>query len=200
MLIWVVALHCEAKPVIDHYRLKKSARHRAFDVFQNDEMICVISGVGKTCAAAATAWVAGLQHASAAICWINLGIAGGANHNIGDIFWLRKITETQNDRSYYPLSELSSDMNTASCISLDQASVDYHPADLYDMEASAFFSTAMRFSSAELVHSLKVIGDNREQPPERNKSVISELIFKQISSITGFAENLITFNKRISYE
>src|SRR5210317_39526 len=139
MLIWVAALHCEAKPVIDHYRLKKSARHRAFDLFHKDEMICVISGVGKTCAAAATAWVAGLQHASASICWINLGIAGAANHNIGDIFRLSKITDMKNNRSYYPQSEFHSDIKTAACISLDQASVYYHPADLYDMEASAFF-------------------------------------------------------------
>jgi hypothetical protein len=200
MLIWVVALPCEAKPVIDHYRLKKSTRHRAFDLFQNDEMICVISGIGKTCAAAASAWVAGLQHASASICWINLGIAGGADHNIGDIFWLSKITETRNDRSYYPLSVLHSDIKTASCISLDQACVDYHPSDLYDMEASAFFSTAIRFSSAQLVHSLKVIGDNRQQPPERNKSITSELIFQQLSSIAGFAENLISFNNKTCYE
>lgn len=200
MLIWVVALHCEAKPVIDHYRLKKSDRYSAFDLFHNDEMICVISGVGKTCVAAASAWAAGLQHASASICWINLGIAGGANHNVGEIFRLNKITETQNDRSHYPLSEFNSDIKTAGCISLDHASAEYHPAELYDMEASAFFSTAIRFSRAELVQSLKVIGDNRDQPPQRNKSVISDLIFQQIGSIAGFAEELLTYNKKICHE
>ena len=200
MLIWVVALHCEAKPVIDHFRLKKSARHRAFDLFHGDEMICVISGIGKTCAAAATAWVAGLQHETASVCWINLGIAGSANHNIGDICRLTKIVEVQNDRAYYPLPDLQSDIKPASCISLDKASVDYHPADLYDMEASAFFSTAVRFSRADVVHSLKVIGDNPEQPPQRDKPIISELIFRQINSISDFAESLISFNKKLPYE
>ena len=200
MLIWVVALHCEAKPIIDHYRLKKSAEHRAFNLYYNDKMLCVISGIGKTCAAAATAWAAGLRRTSASICWINLGVAGGADHSIGDIFRLSKITEKQNDRIYYPLSAFHSDLKTASCISLDQASIDYHPADLYDMEASAFFSTAIRFSSAELVHSLKIIGDNREQPPERDKSIVSALVSEQIRPITGFAESLITLNEKTCYE
>ena len=32
------------------------------------------------------------------------------------------------------------------------------------MEASGFYATAVRFSRPELVHCLKVISDNREQP------------------------------------
>ncbi|NNE62483.1 MAG: hypothetical protein HKN34_00230 [Gammaproteobacteria bacterium] len=163
-------------------------------------MTCVISGIGKTCAAAATAWAAGLQHTSASICWINLGVAGGADHSIGDIFRLDRITEKQTDRSHYPVTVFHSDIKTASCISLDQASIDYHPADLYDMEASAFFSTALRFSSVELVHSLKIIGDNRDQPPEQDKSIVSALVSEQIRPITGFAESLITLNEKKCYE
>ena len=55
MLIWVCALHCEAKPVIDYYRLSKSHDDNAFDLYQSDRMICVISGSGKLASAAATA-------------------------------------------------------------------------------------------------------------------------------------------------
>ncbi|NNE62697.1 MAG: hypothetical protein HKN34_01315, partial [Gammaproteobacteria bacterium] len=71
---------------------------------------------------------------------------------------------------------------------------------LYDMEASAFFSTAIRFSSAELVHSLKIIGDNRDQPPELDKSIVSALVSEQIRPITGFAKSLIKLNEKTCYE
>ena len=57
MLVWVVAMHCEAKPVIDYYRLKKSRIDHAFDLYRGDQMLCVISGIGKTAVAAASAWV-----------------------------------------------------------------------------------------------------------------------------------------------
>ncbi|MCP4429587.1 MAG: hypothetical protein GY806_01285 [Gammaproteobacteria bacterium] len=196
MLIWVIALPCEAKPIIDYYRLKKSPQYRAFDLFQNDEMLCVISGIGKTSAAAACAWVAGLQHTSQSLCWINLGAAGGADHSVGDLFSLNKITDGEKGRSFYPVVEFNSGISSACCISLDKASFDYHPVALYDMEACSYFATATRFSSAELVHSLKVISDNQQHLPARDKSVISDLIYKQLSSITGYAEKLIALNEQ----
>ena len=57
-VIWVSALHCEAKPVIDYYRLKKSHDDNAFDLYRGDDMLCIISGVGKIASAAACAWIA----------------------------------------------------------------------------------------------------------------------------------------------
>ena len=55
MLIWVSALHCEAKPVIDFYRLKKSHEDNAFDLYRGDGMACIISGTGKIASSAACA-------------------------------------------------------------------------------------------------------------------------------------------------
>ena len=90
MLIWVIALHCEAKPIIDFYRLKKTTAHKGFDLYQNQHMQCVISGIGKINAAAATAWVAALNQDQPSLAWINSGTAGGAEHALGSIFWVSK--------------------------------------------------------------------------------------------------------------
>lgn len=86
MLIWVSALHCEAKPVIDFYRLKKSHEDNAFDLYRGDGMACIISGTGKIASAAACAWIAARYQDEPSIAWINLGIAGAAQHDIGRIF------------------------------------------------------------------------------------------------------------------
>lgn len=191
MLIWVCALHCEAKPVIDYYRLSKSSRHGGFDLFRNDGMQCVISGIGKENAAAATAWTAGLNRNTGSMCWLNLGIAGGGGKTIGDIYVMNKITDSQTGRSYYPQPLTDSNLATASCISLEKSGSDYHSRDCYDMEASAYFATAIRFSRAELVHCLKVISDNEEQPAVTSKSLISDLINAQWAEIDNYARHLM---------
>ncbi len=197
MLIWIVALHCEARPIIDYYRLKKSKQHGAFDLYQNDNMQCVVSGIGKTKVAAATAWVAALNHQHVSLCWINLGTAGAAEQAIGEIFWLNKITDEQSNRHYYPVADVINEVQSNSCISLDAPSDDYHPDALYDMEASAFFATATRFSSAELVHSLKIISDNRQHQTGYDKTAVSELVQKQLKPIKQFAEGLVRLEQQL---
>ena len=190
MLVWVVALHCEAKPVIDHYGLKKSASHHAFDVYLKDNMVCIISGVGKTAAAAATAWIAGLNRHRHPIAWINLGTAGSSAHRMGTALSIFKISDSDSNRNFYPVPILDSGLEPAHCHTLGKPSVDYHPVQVFDMEASAFFDVATRFSSAELVQCIKIISDTPVQQTGRDKTRISELIDQHIVALAGFAQSL----------
>jgi len=190
MLIWVIALHCEAKPVIDFYRLKKTPRHQGFDLYQNQDMQCVISGIGKINAAAATAWVAALNQNQPSLAWINLGTAGAAEHALGSIFWVSKISQAHSDKHLFPVPTFTSGFAASACLSLDEPSTDYQSSYIYDMEASAFFATATRFSNAEQVHCLKIISDNRQQQTGRNKTAISNLISPNMQTISTFVEKL----------
>lgn len=189
-----MAMHCEAKPVIDHYRLKKSRVEHGFDLYEGDRMACVVSGIGKIAIAAACAWVAALYREQASLAWINIGIAGSALHPIGTAFWLNKITDGDSNRSLYPVPLIETTLEPAHCITLNQASSEYLPQRLFDMEASAFFDTATRFSSTELVHSIKIISDNQSQQTGRYKSRISQLVTQNIGPVGGLAESLQTLN------
>ncbi len=189
MLIWISALRCEAKPVIDFYRLKKSAEHHAFDLYRNENIACVISGIGKTAVATATTWVATLFHGQSNIAWINLGSAGADSDAVGEIFWINKVSDGSG-RHYFPVSTFKTGFESRSCLTLDAPGTDYHQDYLFDMEASAFFSTATRSSSAELVHCLKVISDNQHQSPSRDKAAMSRLMENHIESLSDFAEKL----------
>ena len=51
---FIVALSCEAKPIIDELRLTKQLSPTPFPVFRSDFHQLVISGIGKVAAAAAT--------------------------------------------------------------------------------------------------------------------------------------------------
>ncbi|MFV2030900.1 MAG: hypothetical protein ACC663_00270 [Gammaproteobacteria bacterium] len=198
MLVWVAAMHCEAKPVIDYYRLKKSPVEHAFDLYQGEQMLCVISGIGKTASAAATAWIAALNRKQPSLAWINLGIAGSAQYSVGTALWVNKITECESNRSFYPIPLIETTLQPAQCLTLNQASPDYQPNRLFDMEASAYFDTASRFSSAELVHCIKIVSDNPEQQTGRDKKRVSQLVAQNIEPLTRFAESLLELNKLVA--
>jgi hypothetical protein len=198
MLIWVAALHCEAKPIIDFYHLKKSQSHHAFDLYQQGNIECVVSGMGKNASAAATAWVAALNHDSRSIAWINIGTAGSAQHDIGTALLIHKITDEEPGRHFYPVPSINSEFEPAHCHTRNQPGIDYHPEQLYDMEASAFFDTASRFSSAELVQVVKVVSDNPSYQTGKNKVAISELINRHIQPLARLALDLQAINESIA--
>ncbi len=190
MLIWVCALHCEGKPVIDRFRLKKSRENAAFDLYLGDKQACVISGMGKIASAAATAWMAARFAADAPLAWINLGIAGSAGEPVGAAFVLNQVIDADSDKRYYPVPPRRSMLPPAACISLARPSEEYRDGYLFDLEACGFVASALRFSSAELIRCIKVVSDNRLQQTGRNRPAVSALIERKLEAIGEQADQL----------
>ena len=198
MLIWVSALHCEAKPVIDYYRLKKSHDDSAFDLYRGDDMLCIISGVGKIASAAACAWIAARYDHEASIARINLGVAGSGQHEIGAAFSLNQVVDADSGQRYYPVPCAGSLLPGSACLTLSQPSEDYREDTLYDMEASGFIYSALRFSSAELTQCIKIVSDNRAHQTGKNRQRISDLIHQNIDTIGQQANALIALNNEVA--
>jgi adenosylhomocysteine nucleosidase len=197
MLNWVTALHCEAKPVIDYYRLKKSPQLHAFEVYRGEDMTCIVSGTGKLASAAACAWLAAVETANSPA-WINLGIAGAAEHDIGRAFVLDKIVDDDTGQSYFPAPVVPTGLPASACLTLSKPGYDYHEDSLFDMEASGYISSALRFSSAELVQSIKIVSDNRLQQTGRDSARVSGLIATQMESVVGLADGLLAIQREQS--
>jgi nucleoside phosphorylase len=198
MLIWVSALHCEAKPVIDFYRLKKSHEDNAFDLYRGDGMACIISGTGKIASSAACAWIAARYRDQASIAWINLGIAGAAKHDLGTIFSLHQVIDADDGHRYYPAAACGFELEGSSCMTLSQPSEDYREEYLFDMEASGFMYASLRFSSAELIKSVKIVSDNRNEKIGMNRQRVSDLVNQHIASIDRQASALIALNDEVA--
>ena len=198
MLIWVCAMHCEAKPVIDFYRLKKSHEDNAFDVYRGDDMTCIVCGIGKLASAAATAWIAARHDNALSIAWINLGTAGAATEEVGTVFALNQVIDADSGQRYYPAPGADSLLPGRACLTLSQPSEDYQTDTLFDMEASGYFYSALRFSSAELTQSIKVVRDNRDHQTGKNRPRISALIQQHIESIDQQATGLMALNHEVA--
>ncbi|MEM7293857.1 MAG: hypothetical protein AAF420_10755 [Pseudomonadota bacterium] len=163
----VVALPAEARPLLDHWRLQRVNESSAFPVYRNREqsLWLIVSGIGKTNAAAA---VAHLYHCSGApdAVWINTGIAGHSTMPLGKIFIAHSITNSTGGYSVYPPLLFKLRCTSENLLSVDVPCDTLPEGCAVDMEASAFHSTATRYSSAECVQCLKVVSDNADNTLE----------------------------------
>ncbi|MDJ0834711.1 MAG: hypothetical protein QNJ69_14390 [Gammaproteobacteria bacterium] len=190
MLICCCALHCEAKPLIDHYRLQKLHAEHPFDVYRQQNIAVVVSGIGALNMAAATAWAAAFFEPARA-CWINLGVAGHQSLAVGELVVASQISQAGDNHSIYPVPLPKLRLALKPVISHAQPQSSYHDDALCDMEAYAFIHSASRFAPLELCHSLKIISDNAQHKPHRDKAAISQLIHARIDAIAGFAAQLM---------
>jgi adenosylhomocysteine nucleosidase len=164
MINIVVALPAEARPLLDHFRLRDKQADTAFPVYRNTGMALIVAGPGKVAAAAATAVLAGSGKTRTTAAWLNIGIAGHAHHAIGSGYIAHRITDNATGTHWYPPQILDLSIPTDNLCTVDRPEDNYPAAALYEMEASGFFPVACRFSSSELVQCFKVISDNRAQP------------------------------------
>lgn len=163
------ALPCEAKPFINRFKLKKELSVTAFTIYRNTDITLTVTGLGKSAMAAGVAYTLALFPASRLPVLLNIGIAGHSFYELGTVFAIEKITDQETGRNYYPQLIASPPCPTHTLVTVAQAQADYPSDSLYEMEASAFYETAIRFSSSELIQCIKIISDNKNHPSSQIK-------------------------------
>lgn len=186
---FVVALEPEARPLIGHFLLEQT-HAKPFHVFQNDSIRLIISGMRKKKSAEAVTFLQKLTGAQDEA-WINAGIAGHRDHSIGTGVLAHKITDSQTQKSWYPAIIFNPPCATGSLLTVARAESRYDGPYVYDMEASGFYESALRYSTAELVHCYKVISDNSKSSHWKvTPSFAEDLIKNRLREISSLAEEL----------
>jgi len=160
------ALPCEAKPLVERFSLKKNVTVQPFAVYLNHDICLTVTGIGKSAMAAGVAYTQALFASVEHPVIVNIGIAGHKDHPLGCLFLIDKIIDVDSQKSYYPSLIFTLPCATGSIQTSSKPQLNYDPPHLSDMEASAFYETAVRFSSNELILCLKVISDNQLSPVE----------------------------------
>ena len=197
-----IALRAEAAPLIQHWNLKKSATHHPFPLYEGDQARLVVSGKGKCNSAAATSWLASTTNNSRSIpsVWINLGIAGHKTLQLGTAVAASKLVEDTTGYCWYPALIKNKIQQVSTVCTVDQPCLDYPDTHTFDMEATGFYQTAIRFSTAELTHCIKVISDNNQNSTDNiSAGLIGELISSNLQLITEQCQNLQTLSDRIDW-
>lgn len=154
------ALLCEAKPFISRFKLKKDLSIQAFEIYRNADFVLTVTGIGKNAMAAGVAFTQALFPSDSPSVMLNLGIAGHRHFPVGRLVLADKVMDAETARRFYPPIVFTSPCVTHGLMTVAKPQPDYVDDVLYDMEASAFYEIASRFSTGELVHCLKIVSDN----------------------------------------
>jgi nucleoside phosphorylase len=192
------ALACEAQPIIQNFKLTELKQFNLFRLYQSKdkEINLTITGIGKLNAASAVSYHYASLNTIASDIWLNIGVAGNKNIAIGEIRLANKITDEQTKACWYPQIIFKVPCDSISLTTLDDPSTNYKD-DLFDMEASGFYQMAIRLGTAELIHCIKIISDNTEQP---TSTVNADKVKKMISAKMKIIEQTIEQLKPLSLE
>lgn len=192
----VVALSCEARPLIQRFNLHQEKTTAGFRLYSDRNGInLIVSGAGKLATAAAVGFLAGQQQHEQSIgaAWLNVGIAGHGTMPIGEGALIHKVTDQATGRVSYPPMVLNTPCSTTSVITVEHPETNYAQNAAYDMEASVFVVTAGRFVTSELVQVFKIISDNPQHSVESvTEKRIGEWVENQLDTIQQLVKQLFS--------
>ena len=215
MIYIFTAFYAEAKSIIANYNLTMQQKQAAvrFDIFSNDDIRLVITGVGEINAAAAVANVGGAYGIGAEDVIVNIGSCAAFENEthtmlndkwtgMGEhIYMVNKITEQSTGRTFYPDMLLKSDMEECEAVTVAKPITEAEIENLsdnsaqtscvYDMEAAAVYQAASLFVGPHCMHFIKVVSDSGERI---DQSRITEVFAAANDTICGYIDRLITTN------
>ena len=213
MLNLVIALSCEARPLVERFRLEARETAGDYRVFtgrrsDGEDISLIVSGVGKAAAAGAVGYLMGKLGTGNTTsgrgdlvtpAWLSVGMAGHGEREVGEVVLAHKVTDEATAQSFYPSPVFELPCVTDNLLTVDQPvgkDRSYPPGTACDMEASAVFATACRFSPLELIHALKIVSDNgRSRLDDLTPKIAEDLVAKHLDLIESFSRTLLVLQR-----
>jgi hypothetical protein len=187
MLRFVVAVAPEADALVRRYRME--LQEGAFRWYRSEAAALVISGVGKTAAAAATGYLHAKTGEEPLGVWLNFGTAGHRDRPRGDLVLAHTVRDAASGESFHPTLLDGPDLEAVEIRTVERPEVEFDSDALYDMEAYGFVATAIRFSTSELVQSIKIVSDNRGTTAAAwTPEAVRDLVEERADDVVGAAE------------
>lgn len=186
MIYIITALDAEAKPLCDYYRLKRDTA-LPYTLYRNEQMVLLVSGMGKTNALMAVSALLGWRVPGSGDIMINIGICGApSDYRIGEALLIHQIRD--GERRYYPDILYTHPLRESSLVCVDepQAMPYEHPVD---MESSAIFQSASRFFRLHQMAFMKIVSDHFT-PENVIKEGAMELIRSHADTLDGVIQAL----------
>ncbi len=199
----VVALGCEARPLIRHFRLRFCKALGGMRIYGNDQNISLlVAGVGKPAISGACGFLAGMQHQSGGrqqAAWLNIGIAGHGSRPAGEGILVNRVTDQATGRNSYPPVIFNPGVPLSGLVTVEKPEKAYSDAVAYDMEASEFVATVTRFVTSELCQVFKIVSDGPGFPVHRiNEEKVAEWMEGQLHIIDHLVQELSELSSEVN--
>ena len=193
----VVAYAAEARPLVQHFGLTPAGTNGGFHLHASEWMQLVVCGVGKSAAAAATGYLFARGGSGRDQAWLNVGIGGHRDLPVGSVRLAHRVLDRATGQRWYPQPTFRLECGTCDVVTVDVPEETYPEDAIYEMEASAFYDTCVRFSSAELVHVIKCVSDNRSEPlrnvtPQRTERLLEDALAVIDAAVAAMSEAAAT--------
>ena len=163
MIYIAVALGIEARPLIKKFKLKKDSTINRVQVFKNEKIILIVTGVGILKSAIALTYILSKVKIDSDDIFINIGICGAKNkeYKIGDIVLCNKIINSESKRAYYPDMIFDHRFKEGSLESFNRVinSESGVTGDLVDMEGAGLIEASSYFFETYQVNIIKIVSD-----------------------------------------
>lgn len=189
MTYLITALDAEARPLIEHYRLKRD-HSLPYTLYKNDDTLLLVSGMGKMNAAMAVSALLGWRVPADEDILINVGICGAPlEYEIGEALLIHQIIN--DEKHYYPDILYPHVFRETSllCVDAPQSHTSEFPVD---MESAALFQAASRFFKLHQIAFVKIVSDHFT--PEH---VTKEGVIQSIASKLSLIDDLIVSLKKV---
>lgn len=205
MIYIITALYVEARPFIEKYNLKKDEVFSKFQVFSNEKIKLVISGVGRIKASIALTQLLTNAKINENDFIINFGFCASTNteNKLLDIVMINKIKSAYSKQSFYPEMLYKHKFLEGALLCYDEIIEKYQDSlnekNYIDMESMGFFETANYFFKRDKIIVLKIVSDILHN--ETSKREILELnkvnlLINACEEIFIFLDNLTLFYKK----
>ncbi len=188
MLYIITAIAGEAIPLINTFKLKKDITYTKFDLFKNDEIKLIVTGIGKIKSSIATTYMLVKDNPRPGDHIFNIGICGSSNENykVGQVFLINKITDASNGKSFYPETVFKHNLSEEHLITFDKpvkkSKVTNLPPCLVDMEASGYYEASSLYFQSHRIHLIKILSDYLKGE-KLTSAFVQSLVEKNIPTI-----------------
>lgn len=164
MIYIAVALGIEAKPIIKFFNLKRDNEIKKVQVFKNERITLIITGVGILKSAITLTYILSKLDIHEDDMFLNLGICGAKNKDftLGDIVLCNKVISSEIKKSYYPDMLFVHPFKEGSLESFNTPiySGEGVLGDLVDMEGAGLIEASTYFFQSYQLNFIKIVSDH----------------------------------------
>lgn len=180
------ALSVEASPIIEGFKLKKDMDTKEFQVFGNEDVILIVSGVGKVKCAMGIAYLFGKYGVCEKDILLNVGYCGSSNLDVplGTLKLANKVVDMDTGREYFPdLFVTGYEQECISCFSNVITNRKENTEGVFvDMESAGVMEASYKFLYPHQTVIVKIVSDYMDDE-RKDVLFLKSLIDKNLSSI-----------------